>query len=479
MAMVMGDIIARIKADTTDFQKGLAKSKSDVNSFMGGMVSASTKVVGAMAVVGSAIAGVGAIALKQAGNYEQSMIAFTTMLDSQERATAMLNDLAQMAKKTPFELQGIEQNAKQLLAMGIEADKIIPTLKAVGDVSAGLAVPLDRLAYNYGQVKAQGQLTGVELRDFARAGVPLIAELAENLNKTESEIKEMVSAGEIGFADVEKAFQTMTSEGGKFNNLMEAQSGSLQGQISNLKDEFNLLMREIGMVLLPVAKDVVVWIKDEAMPKLKELWQWLKDHQDIVKAVAIGITAMMIPAIVSMTIAMGALAVQVLIASAPLIALGVIVGALAYLIITNWDWIKEKTKMLWDYVVLAFNSIKDFLQGIGDKIYDSIVQPFINAWNKVKEVVDKIKEGLKKISPFHKESPSLVELVETGVGKIKDAYASLGDVSFTKSSTIASNAGAGVSNSKAVVQNINVYPSDGLDVDTIVERLAYKYRTSL
>ncbi len=479
MAMVMGDIIARIKADTTDFQKGLAKSKSEVDSFMGDMVSASNKVVGAMAVVGTAIAGVGTIALKQAGNYEQSLIAFTTMLGSQERATTMLNDLAQMAKKTPFELRGIEENAKQLLAMGIEADKLVPTLKAVGDVSAGLSVDMGRLAYNYGQVKAQGQLTGVELRDFARAGVPLIAELAKNLNVTESEIKEMVSAGKIGFADVEMAFQTMTSEGGKFNNLMEEQSSSLQGQVSNLKDEFNLLMREIGMVLLPVAKDVVVWVKDEAIPKIKELWQWLKDHQDIVKAVAIGITAMMLPALISMTIAMGTLAVQTLIATAPLIALGAVVGTLAYLIIHNWDLIKEKTKMLWDYVVLAFNSIKDFLQGIGDKIYDSIVQPFVNAWNKVKEVVDKIKEGIKKISPFYKESPSLVELVESGVGKIKDAYASLGDISITKSSTLASGMGNNISNNKSVVQNINVYPSDGLDIDTIVERLAYKYRTSL
>ena len=474
--MVMGDIIARIKADTTDFQKGLAKSKSEVNSFTTNMVKGSARITGAMAVVGSAIAGVGAMALKQAGAYEQTKIAFQTMLGDAEKANKLLDDIAETAKKTPFQLTELEEGAKRLLAYGVEAEDLVPTLKMLGDVSAGVGTEkMPQLILAFGQISAKGRLMGTELRQLTETGF----NLADALGITNSELEAMVSRGEISFEDVRQGFINATSEGGKFNNLMEAQSSSLQGQISNLKDEFNLLMREIGMVLLPVAKDVVVWIKDQAVPKLKELWQWLKDHQDIVKAVAIGITAMMIPSIVSMTIAMGALAVQVLIASAPLIALGVIVGALAYLIITNWDWIKEKTKMLWDYVVLAFNAIKDFLQGIGDKIYDSIVQPFINAWKKVKEVVDKIKEGLKKISPFHKESPSLVELVETGVGKIKDAYASLGDVSFTKSSTLASNAGAGVSNSKALVQNINVYPSDGLDVDTIVERLAYKYRTAL
>lgn len=72
------------------------------------------------------------------GNLEKSEIAFTTMLGSEEKALSMLKDLTDFAKKTPFELVGIRDSAKQLLAMGITQEKMIPSLKALGDISAGL-----------------------------------------------------------------------------------------------------------------------------------------------------------------------------------------------------------------------------------------------------------------------------------------------------------------------------------------------------
>ena len=147
------------------------------------------------------IAGAGMVGglVKMAGEFEQTTIAFTTMLGSAEEAKKLLKELADFAAKTPFTIPGIEASAKQLLAMGIEVDDLLPTLKSLGDISAGLNVPLDRLALNFGQVRIQGKLTGRELRDFAIAGVPLVAELAKNLGVAEDEIASMVSAGDIGF----------------------------------------------------------------------------------------------------------------------------------------------------------------------------------------------------------------------------------------------------------------------------------------
>lgn len=194
--------------------------------------------------------------LSDAGELEQQTIAFETMLGSAEKAKDMLEDLSAFAAKTPFELQGIRGTAKQLMAMGIEQDKLIPTMKALGDVSAGLSVDLDRIAYNYGQVKTQTKLTGVELKDFMRAGIPLLGALSDVLGKSETEIKEMVSAGQIGFPVVEEAFRRMTSEGGQFQDLMFKQSASLNGQISNLKDNLTKMSEVIGTALLPVAKEI-------------------------------------------------------------------------------------------------------------------------------------------------------------------------------------------------------------------------------
>lgn len=121
---------------------------------------------------GAIVAGVTAFGqkiLELGDNAQQAQISFTTMLGDADQAKALLQDLSEFAKTTPFELQGIRESAKQLLAMGVSAEEMIPTLKALGDVSAGLSVPMERLALNYGQVLTQGKLTGKELKDFTTA----------------------------------------------------------------------------------------------------------------------------------------------------------------------------------------------------------------------------------------------------------------------------------------------------------------------
>jgi len=198
--------------------------------------------------------------VKEGAKFEQTQIAFTTMLDSGEKAQAMLEELAQFAARTPFTLEGVEMSAKQLLAMSFEAEELIPVLKSVGDVASGLGMReegLQRLIYNLGQVNTQTRLTGRELRDFVRAGVPLLGELAKNLEVTEAKVKDMISAGEISADEVVKAFRTMSSEGGKFANLMDKQARTTLGAFSNLKDQVTLLMREFGEVLLPVVNVLV------------------------------------------------------------------------------------------------------------------------------------------------------------------------------------------------------------------------------
>jgi len=192
-----------------------------------------------------------------ADNLEQAKIDFTTMLWSEEKAIAMLQDLSDFAAKTPFELPEVRQNAKQLLAMGVSAENIIPTLKALGDAAAGTGADMTRLAMNYGQVITQGHLTGRELRDFLVNGIPLLDELAKNAGKSKEEIQNMISSGQISANDVTKAFETMTSEGGKFENLMYKQSATFTGLWSNFQDQLSQMGERIGGWLLDTLKDYV------------------------------------------------------------------------------------------------------------------------------------------------------------------------------------------------------------------------------
>lgn len=180
------------------------------------------------------------------GEFQQLEISFKTMLGSGEQANELLAQLAQTAASTPFDLQGIASSAKNMLAYGFAADQVNETIVRLGNVAAGLSQPLGDIVYLYGSLRASGRVENKDIKQFANRGIPIYEELAKVLGKSVSEINSLVSAGKVGFSDIEQAFQNMTNKGGKFYNLMQAQSESLTGQISNLQDNIDMMFNELG-----------------------------------------------------------------------------------------------------------------------------------------------------------------------------------------------------------------------------------------
>ena len=180
------------------------------------------------------------------GEIQQLEVAFTTMLQSGERASALLADAVEFAAKTPFDLQGVAGGIRQLLAYGTAAEEAIDTVEMLGNVSAGLSVPLNDMIYLYGTLRAQGRAFTVDIRQFAGRGVPIYEELAKVLGVTRQELTGLISEGKVGFPEVEQAFRNMTSEGGMFYNLMREQSKTITGQISNLQDGISQMFNSIG-----------------------------------------------------------------------------------------------------------------------------------------------------------------------------------------------------------------------------------------
>ena len=178
--------------------------------------------------------------------FQQLEISFGTMLKSKENANELMAQLTDLAAKTPFGLEEVSEGAKRLLAFQVPAEEVTETLRRMGDVASGLGVPMGQLIHVYGQVKAQGKLMTNDLYQFMNAGIPIIAELSKVVGKSETEIKDMVSAGKIGFTEIQAVIKNMTNEGGLFYNLMAEQSKSLGGQISNLRDNFDQMLNEIG-----------------------------------------------------------------------------------------------------------------------------------------------------------------------------------------------------------------------------------------
>lgn len=180
------------------------------------------------------------------GDFQQFEIAFETMLHSGEKAKAMISDLAKLAASTPFDMKGVVSGAKQLLAYGFAANQITDTMRRLGDISAGLGLNLQDLTWLYGTTMVQGRLFTRDLMQFTGRGIPMTEALAKQFGVTKDKVSELVTAGKIGFPEVEKAIKSMTDEGGQFGGLMEKQSHSITGQISNIQDSIEMAINDLG-----------------------------------------------------------------------------------------------------------------------------------------------------------------------------------------------------------------------------------------
>ena len=180
------------------------------------------------------------------GEVQQLEVAFETMLGSKQKADVLMAQMVELAAKTPFGLQDVTNGAKQLLAFGSASEEVAAEITMLGDIAAGLSIPLGDLIYLYGTTRTQGKLFTIDLKQFMGRGIPLTEELAKAMGKTTDEVMELVSAGKVGFPEVQKALQSMTSEGGQFGGLMAKQAETITGQISALQDAIYQMFNEIG-----------------------------------------------------------------------------------------------------------------------------------------------------------------------------------------------------------------------------------------
>ncbi|MCS2235605.1 tape measure protein [Bacteroides faecis] len=180
------------------------------------------------------------------GEFQQLEVAFKTMLGSEEKANALMQQLVKTAATTPFDLQGVANGAKQLLAYGENVENVNDDLIRLGNIAAGLSQPLGDIVYLYGTTMTQGRLYTQDLNQFTGRGIPMIRELAKQFNVAENEVKGLVEAGKVGFPEVQKVIMSLTNEGGMFYNLMQEQSKTITGQISNIEDAIATMFNEIG-----------------------------------------------------------------------------------------------------------------------------------------------------------------------------------------------------------------------------------------
>lgn len=256
MATVAQQIVVNFIGNTASLDKAV----THVNRTLSSVGRASIATGAATSAVFGGLAG---SALLAAANLEQTTIAFRTLTGSMEVANKLMKDMEQFSAKTPFELSEVEAAGKKLLAMGFNAEQIIPTLHDVGNVTAGIGIAggrFDRIVHNLAQVATQGHLTSREFRDFAVNGVPLMEALTktmeglpEGAEASRQAIDEMIQRGQISANDVRRAFRFMATDG-RFKNLMFEQAKTFLGMLSNVKDKVVITLRGIGKAFIEPAK---------------------------------------------------------------------------------------------------------------------------------------------------------------------------------------------------------------------------------
>jgi len=180
------------------------------------------------------------------GEFQQLEIAFETILKNKQKSDALMKDIVQFAAKTPFDLKGVATGAKQLLAYGTSVEDIIPTMRRLGDIAAGLSIPFGDLVYLYGTSATQGRIMTKDLMQFAGRGIPVIEELSKILGVSKSEILDLASEGVLSFEMLEEVIFNLTKATGMFGGMMEKQSASITGLASNLGDAWDTMLNKIG-----------------------------------------------------------------------------------------------------------------------------------------------------------------------------------------------------------------------------------------
>lgn len=184
------------------------------------------------------------------GQFQQTEMAFKTMLQSEEKADALMKQLIRTAAVTPFGVEDVTEGAKQLLAFNVAAEDVNKTLIGLGDVAAGMGLNLKDLVMLYGTTIAKGKMDTMDLYQFLNRGIPIADEIAKvmglDVTNAIKEVQKQIKAGKVTSDVFIQAMQSMTAEGSKFGGLMEAQSKTITGQISNIEDAIEQMFNDLG-----------------------------------------------------------------------------------------------------------------------------------------------------------------------------------------------------------------------------------------
>jgi len=379
MSELLERVIVEIVGDDSKLQRALDRAERNVEGAADRMEAAWNRAVGPstrlLKITGALSGALGALGLKavaMAGDMEQARIGLTTMLGSAEAADKHLRQLYDFAAKTPFEINGLIDADRRLMAMGFSADEVIPSLTAIGDAVAavgGSAELLDRVTLALGQMRAKGKVSAEEMRQLAEAGIPAWEMLADKIG---TDIPTAMKLAEQGAIDATTGINAVLSGmEERFGGAMEAQSRTIMGMWSNIKDNLTRIMVSLGEQITD-ALDVreILQISLDALERFRGwleqggLQKWWSDYHDVIVIVGGAVTGALVPAVAALTAALwGAIAPL-----APFIAAGAALAGAFILLGGTMDDVKVALKTLGVLFSGLWDIFAGFVQGTIGKL---------------------------------------------------------------------------------------------------------------
>lgn len=232
--------LTEFKAAMADATKQLKKVGEELQS-LGGVL--------AMGVTLPLMA-LGAKLLKSAADTETLAVSFEGLTGSIGRAKKITEELIRFSSKTPFRIDGITESAKRLLNFGVAQDDVVPKLKMLGDIAAGVGIPLNNMATIFTKIKTKGKAMSVDLVSMSNKGIPIVKVLADQFGVSEKAVLKLAKQGKISFNDIETAMKGMAGEGGRYNNMMSKQANTFNGILTSFRDAIDLVTSDIGESLM-------------------------------------------------------------------------------------------------------------------------------------------------------------------------------------------------------------------------------------
>ena len=228
--------------------------------------------IGAIGLIGGAIAGIGVASVKSASELETLDTNLGTLLGSMDKGVALRKELQQYGQSTPYDTEGLAKAATTMLGYGVAQERVMPVMKQLGDIALGNKDHLNALVLAYGQMSASGKVMKQDLNQMANAGFG-VNQIAESMGVSVGKFNKMVGEGKVKIEDINKALTDATSAGGLFYQSAINSSSTFEGVMSNLGEAANNTLANIGTSLLPLVK--------EAAQGLVQVFEFLSSAIDV------------------------------------------------------------------------------------------------------------------------------------------------------------------------------------------------------